>query len=143
MSPLPPRAADAAWLEASVAAHGACAGTVHRWTWQYDQPVLVLRAAVNIPPAVQAVTATIPRGKGMAGLAWVRARPVSTCDLQTDETGDVRPGARAVQAQGAVALPVFDAAGAVRAVVGYAFADRGDPVGAQLEALAQAAAGLP
>ena len=47
----------------------------------------------------------------MAGLAWLRGEPVSTCDLATDATGDVRPGARAVAAQAAVAVPVFEGDG--------------------------------
>jgi hypothetical protein len=105
--------------------------------------VLELVAAHNIPPAVQRVTARVPRGKGMAGLALERDRPVSTCNLQTDASGDVRPGARAVDAQAAVALPVHDAAGRVRAVVGIAFAGERDMDEPALARLAEAAAGLP
>src|SRR5690606_40586038 len=48
------------------------------------------------------------------------ALPIS-CNLQTDATGDVRPGARAVDARAAVAIPVRDAHGQLRAVVGIAF----------------------
>ena len=57
----------------------------------------------------------------MAGLALERNRPVSVCNIQTDRSGDVRPGARAVNAQAAAALPIHDPAGDVRAVVGIAF----------------------
>ncbi len=95
--------ATEAWLKAFLGRHGAVAGTVHV-TLDDDPDLLALRAAVNIPPKVQEVTARVPRGKGMAGLALERAQPVSTCNLQTDETGDVRPGAKAVAAQAAVAL---------------------------------------
>ena len=56
----------------------------------------------------------------MAGVAQVRKEPVQTCNLQTDETGNIKPGAKAVNAQAAIALPVFDSALAVRAVVGIA-----------------------
>jgi hypothetical protein len=41
---------------------------------------LRLSAAVNIPPPVVRATETIPKGKGMAGLAWsgtVQSRPAT------------------------------------------------------------------
>jgi hypothetical protein len=107
------------WLTGFIQrAHGV-AGTVH---WLAGD-VLVLRAAVNIPAKVQEITRTIPKGKGMAGLAWERALPVQTCNLKTDDTGDVRPGAKAVNARGAIAIPLNDAQGAFVGVVGVAFAD--------------------
>src|SRR3954471_6323179 len=104
------------WLQGFLGAHGGIAGTVH----ERQGDLLVLRAAINIPPPVVRATETIARGKGMAGLAWERNRAVATCNLKTDATGDVRPGAKAVDAQGAVAIPVRDEAGEVRAVVGIA-----------------------
>ena len=113
------RAAATAWLEGFVSRGGGIAGTLHRLVG--DQ--LVLEAAVNIPEPVQQLTRSIPRGKGMAGLAWERGVPVQTCNLQTDSSGDVRPGARAVEAHAAVALPVHRADGALMGVVGLAFAD--------------------
>lgn len=123
-----------AWLTGQLAAAGAVAGTVH----VVEDGVLRLTAAVNIPPPVRAVVETIPEGKGMAGLAWRRRRPVETCDLETDTTGDVRPGAKAVDAHAAVALPVFDDDDAVWAVVGFAFAESGQPEVQRLRALAEA-----
>src|SRR5262245_6934750 len=105
------------WLKTFLGAHGGAAGTVHR----LEGDVLALAASVNIPPPVVRATERIPFGKGMAGLAWERNRPVATCNLKTDETGDVRPGAKAVDAQAALAIPVRDADGRVRAVVGIAF----------------------
>lgn len=110
---------ERAWLQAQIEAFGGVAGTVHRRAGLH----LTLSAAMNIPRPVVARVQTIPRGKGMAGLALERAAPVQTCDLQTDETGDVQPGAKAVDAGAAVAVPVFDDRGQVRAVVGIAFAD--------------------
>ena len=127
------------WLEGFVRAQGGAAGTVHR----REGEALTLAAAVNIPPPVIAATLTVPRGKGMAGLALARGAAVQTCNLQTDKSGDVRPGARAVAAQAAIALPVRDAAGEIRAVVGIAFAREGEIAEAQVRALAEAAAGLP
>ncbi len=109
--------AQADWLQQFISKHGGIAGTVH----ERHHDLLELRASVNIPPKVVEVTRTIPKGKGMAGLAWERDAPVQTCNLKTDTTGDVRPGARAVDAQAAVAIPVHDDAGQIRAVVGIAF----------------------
>ncbi len=99
--------------------HGGVAGTVHR----RDGEVLSLAGAHNIPPKVQEVTKLIPKGKGMAGLAWERAQPVQTCNLKTDNTGDVRPGAKAVNAKAAVALPVHADNDELLAVVGIAYND--------------------
>jgi hypothetical protein len=126
------------WLEAYLRAHGGIAGTVHR----HEQGVLWMDAAVNIPEPVRRVTETIPRGKGMAGLALERDRPVSTCNLQ-QPSADVKPGAAAVGAGAAVAFPVHDASGAVRAVVGIAFPDARPLDDGALQALTEAASDLP
>jgi hypothetical protein len=79
----------------------------------------------------------------MAGLALERNAPVSTCNLKTDATGDVRPGARAVDAKAAVALPVRDSSGEVQAVVGIAYPDERDLSDAHLAELTADAALLP
>lgn len=127
------------WLGAFLSRHAAIAGTVH----VIDGGVLRLRAHKNIPPPVVRVTETIPRGKGMAGLAWERDQPVQTCNLKTDETGDVRPGAKAVDAQAAVAIPVHDGEGGLRAVVGIAFLGEREFSEAELEAFERSAEELP
>jgi len=127
------------WLQQFLSAHGGVAGTVHLC----DGNTLALAAAVNIPPPVVEKTRRIPRGKGMAGLAWERDDIVSTCNLKTDQTGDVQPGARAVDAQAAVAIPVHDAAGGVRAVVGIAFLGDRTFTADELAAFSRAAAALP
>jgi hypothetical protein len=122
-------------LREFIGAHGGVAGTLH----VLDQERLRLRAAHNIPEKVQQITAEIPKGKGMAGLAWERRIPVSTCNLQTDQTGDVRPGARAVGAQAAVAIPLFarsQGPESLWGVVGIAFADERDITDADLERFA-------
>ncbi len=111
-----------AWLEAFLASHGGAAGTVH-----FERGGdLHLAAAKNIPPPVIAVVEHVPRGKGMAGVAQVSKRATQTCNLKTDESGTVKPGAKAVDARAAIALPVLDAAGEVRAVVGIAFDAEGE-----------------
>lgn len=133
------RGAIGPWLQGFIADHGGIAGTVH----VVEGGALALAAAVNIPEKVQEITRTVPRGKGMAGLAWERGVPVQTCNLQTDTSGDVRPGARAVSAQAAVALPVRDASANVRAVVGIAFAGERELGREELARLAERAATLP
>lgn len=127
------------WLRDFIGAHGGVAGSVH----VLDADLLTLRASVNLPPPVIAATRTIPKGKGMAGLAWERQEPVLTCNLKTDETGDVRPGAKAVEAAAAIAIPVTDAAGQFRAVVGIAFAEERPFTQDELIAFARAASALP
>jgi L-methionine (R)-S-oxide reductase len=127
------------WLKQFLFAHGAVAGTVHL----RDGEVLTLSASVNIPPPVVEKTRVIPKGKGMAGLAWERDTPVSTCNIKADASGDVRPGAKAVDAAAAVAIPVHDTAGALRAVVGLAFADDREFSPAELDRFARAAEALP
>jgi hypothetical protein len=126
------------WLEQFLAAHQGVAGTVHRLVGD----ALQIEAAVNIPEPVIRATTTIPRGKGMAGLAWERDQPVQTCNLQ-DPGKDVRPGAKAVGAGAAIAFPVHDAGGRVRAVVGIAFARTGELAADEVQRLEHAGAGLP
>jgi hypothetical protein len=128
-----------AWLQSFVHDRGGIAGTVHL----RDGGELALAASLRIPPPVLAIVQRVPYGKGMAGLAFERNQPVSTCNLQTDRTGDVRPGARAVDAQAAVALPVRDARGEVRAVVGIAFAGERTLTEDQLAAWCVDAQALP
>lgn len=127
------------WLKQWIATHGGVAGTVH--LRQGDD--LVLTAAVNIPPKVVAIVNLVPKGKGMAGLAFERNAPVSTCNLKTDTTGDVRPGAKAVDANAAVAIPIHDAHGEVRGVVGIAYMGEREMDDAELLLLTKEAEALP
>ena len=127
------------WLKKFLSDHGAVAGTVH----YLKGDALELAASINIPPPVVEKTQSIPKGKGMAGLAWERDDIVSTCDLKTDNTGDVQPGARAVNARAAVAIPVHGEQGEVRAVVGLAFMGDRELDGDELERFKRAAEVLP
>ena len=133
------REQDQLFLTQLMSAHGGVAGTVHR----REGELLVISAAVNIPPPVVEVTRHIPFGKGMAGLAWQRQAPVQTCNLKDDGSGDVRPGAKAVDAAAAVALPLNDGSGVVRAVVGVAFAEVGELPPERVQALWDDARTLP
>lgn len=128
------------WLEAFVRDQGGVAGTVHQ---RIDADTLALAASVNIPPPVQQIVGRIPKGKGMAGLAFEHNEPIATCNIKDDVSGRVRPGAKAVNAQAAVAFPVSDASGAVRAVVGIAYAGDRDLGQPELDALTAAALSLP
>ena len=129
-----------AWLETFIHTHQGIAGSIHRRSGPDE---LALVAAVNIPEVVKSIVKTVPSGKGMAGLALERNAAISSCNIQSDTTGQVRPGARAVDAQAAVALPVQNSHGEVRAVVGIAFANERTLTDAELLALAEAASSLP
>jgi L-methionine (R)-S-oxide reductase len=120
-----------AWLRSYVQRNGGVAGTVHlRGSEQLE-----LKAAVNIPPKVVEIVRSIPKGKGMAGLAWERDDAVHTCNLKSDESGDVRPGAKAVDANAAVAIPIHDATGQIRGVVGIAYMGERDMTEVELDSL--------
>jgi putative methionine-R-sulfoxide reductase with GAF domain len=101
-------------LEDIVRRFGADTGTVHL----LEGGVLVLKAHVGIPPHVVEIVRTVPVGKGMAGLAAERNAPVDSCNIQTDTTGDVRPGAKATGVNGAMVVPIRDAAGAAVGALG-------------------------
>jgi L-methionine (R)-S-oxide reductase len=134
-----PNVATDAWLKSFLSDHGGIAGTVH--LLQGD--VLKLTSAVNIPPPVVKVTETIPKGKGMAGLAWERDEVVAVCNIKSDTSGDVRPGAKAVDAQAALAIPVRSSTGDLRGVVGIAFMGERNFSDSELQAFETAAASLP
>jgi L-methionine (R)-S-oxide reductase len=80
-------------------------GTIHLLG---DDGVLHLRAAsAGIPQVVLDTIKDVPVGKGMAGLAVERRQPVNACNIQTDGSGDVRPGARATGLQGSIVVPIL------------------------------------
>jgi len=128
------------WLSEFLRAHGGVAGTVHRVV---AADMMHLDAAVNIPPPVQAATREIPVGKGMAGIAMAEDRCVSTCNLRDDQSGAVKPGAKAVGAGAAVAFPVHDSAGNVRAVIGIAWREERTLGDDELRALQSAGEAMP
>jgi len=80
-------------------------GTIH---FLGDDGMLHLAAVTDgMPEPVLAIIRTIPVGKGMAGLAVERAEPVNACNIQTDTSGDVRPGAKATGLSGSIVVPIF------------------------------------
>lgn len=127
------------WLKGFVERNGGVAGTVH----MRGAEQLELKASLNIPPQVLEVVREIPKGKGMAGLAWERDEPVHTCNLKTDDSGDVRPGAKAVDANAAVAIPIHDDDGDLRGVVGIAYMGEHDLTPRELDLLRAEAEALP
>ena len=108
-------------LSATIAHFECAAGTVHF----LRGGVLVLAASQNIPPPVVQIVATVPIGKGIAGLAADRREPVTICNLQTDDSGQARPGARATGMEGSLAVPML-VDGELRGVLGIAKAQAHD-----------------
>lgn len=127
------------WLCDFARKTGAVAGTVH--VRQGDG--LRLAAALHIPPPVAEAVRSVPWGKGMAGMALETGEAVTTCNLKEDETGRVKPGAKAVSAQAAVALPIKDGTGFVVAVVGVAFMEEREIGSGEIARLLADASHLP
>jgi len=97
-----------------LAKFGADSGTIHTLG---DDGVLHLKAAsAGIPQVVLDTIQRVPVGKGMAGLAVERRQPVDACNIQTDASGDVRPGARATGLQGSIVVPMLRGDAAVGAL---------------------------
>jgi signal transduction protein with GAF and PtsI domain len=89
-------------------------GTIHMMG---DDRMLHLTAASRgIPEVVLNTIKVVPVGKGMAGLAVERARPVDACNIQTDTSGDVRPGALATGLQGSIVVPIMRGDAAIGAL---------------------------
>lgn len=104
-------------LDATIESFGCQAGTVH---WLDPQSgLLKLAAHRNIPPPIVEIVATVPIGKGIAGLAAQKREPVSLCNLQTDTSGQARPAAKTTGMEGSLAVPMI-VGGELRGVLGIA-----------------------
>jgi L-methionine (R)-S-oxide reductase len=101
-------------LEDIVRRFDADTGSIH----VLEGGILVLKAQVGLPPHVAEIVKLVPIGKGMAGLAFERNEPVSTCNIQTDQSGDVKSGARATGVNGAIVVPIRDSEGQARGALG-------------------------
>ena len=104
-------------LDESIRAFGCQAGTVH-WL-DVQSGMLKLAASRNIPEAITQIIATVPIGKGIAGLAAEKREPISLCNLQTDTSGQARPAAKTTGMEGALAVPMLTG-GELRGVLGVA-----------------------
>ncbi|MBI3736663.1 GAF domain-containing protein [Candidatus Sumerlaeota bacterium] len=81
--------------------------------------MLKLAAQRGIPEMILDKVRMIPIGKGMAGLAAERLEPVQVCNLQTDESGQAKPGAKLTQMEGSISFPML-AGGKLRGTMGVA-----------------------
>jgi L-methionine (R)-S-oxide reductase len=104
-----------------LAAFGADSGTIH--LLGNDGRLHLKTASAGIPQVVLDTVREVPVGKGMAGLAVERKQPVNACNIQTDTSGDVRPGARATGLQGSIVVPILRGSEAIGAL---GIANRGE-----------------
>jgi len=93
-------------VDAIARAFDARTATLHRT--DPSGSFLHLVVSHGLPEHVIALTRRIPVGKGMAGLCAQRREPVTVCNIQTDDSGTARPGARETGVAGAIVVPVFD-----------------------------------
>jgi L-methionine (R)-S-oxide reductase len=108
-------------LSETIAHFGCQAGTIH----QLQDQVLILATSLNIPEQVVQIVKTVPVGKGIAGLAAERQEPITICNLQTDTSGQARPGAKATGMEGSLAVPMITE-GELKGVLGIAKASAYD-----------------
>jgi len=93
-------------------------GTIH--TLDRASGMLKLRAQRGIPVAIMDKVSNIPIGKGMAGLAAERKEAVQVCNLQTDTSGQAKPGAKETKMEGSIAAPMLVEGNVLRGVIGIA-----------------------
>jgi len=89
-------------------------GTIH--LLEGDGVLHLKAASAGIPGPKMKTVKHITIGKGMAGLAVERKEPVSVCNLQTDSSGNARPGAKATGMEGAIVVPILKGEQAVGAL---------------------------
>lgn len=92
-------------LEQVVNHFQAQSGTIH-WLSAEDGR-LKISAHVGVPPFVMDKVADIPVGKGIAGLAAQERRPVTMCNIKTDDSGVVGAKAKTMGIEGAIAVPLL------------------------------------
>ncbi len=107
----------AAILDAILTHFGCQVGTIH-FLDDHDGK-LKLAAQKGVPESILNRVQMIPVGKGMAGLAAQRGEPVQICNLQSDESGQAKTGARSTQMEGSISLPMM-LEDRVRGVLGVA-----------------------
>ncbi|SHI81876.1 GAF domain-containing protein [Arenibacter nanhaiticus] len=80
-------------------------GTIH--FLDPSTSLLKLQAHKGIPEFLIPKLSLIPIGKGMAGIAAERLKPVEMCNLQTDNSGVARPSAKDTKVEGSIAIPML------------------------------------
>ncbi|WP_339921960.1 GAF domain-containing protein [uncultured Cyclobacterium sp.] len=93
------------WLEEILVSFNCVTGTLH--ALNSETGLLELKGQVGIPAFLLPKMNVIPVGKGMAGIAAERMEAVQVCNLQTDESGVVRPGAKDTKVEGAITAPMI------------------------------------
>ena len=89
----------------SVLEHFDCStGTLH---FLDSESLLQLQSQIGIPEFLIPKLSSIPIGKGMAGIAAERRKPVEMCNLQTDDSGIARPSAKDTKVEGSLAAPLL------------------------------------
>lgn len=106
---------------AKIIHHFSCdSGAIHMMNDQ-DGCLHLAANGPGMPPFVLDKIRIIPVGKGMAGLCVERNAPVDSCNIQTDATGDVQPGAKQTGLQGSIVVPIRHAeSGAAIGALGVA-----------------------
>ncbi|PZX49154.1 GAF domain-containing protein [Algoriphagus chordae] len=92
-------------LESIISAFDCSTGTLHRLDTESN--LLMLKSQVGIPDFLLPKMSSIPIGKGMAGIAAERKKPVEMCNLQTDDSGVARPAAKETKVEGSIAVPML------------------------------------
>lgn len=92
-------------LEMILGHFGAQSGTIHYFDAPSQQLKLV--AQIGVPEVILDKVRDIPIGKGIAGLAALERRPVTVCNIQTDNSGRVAPNAKLTGMEGAIAVPML------------------------------------
>jgi len=80
-------------------------GTIH--TIDASTGMLKMRARRGIPDSILDKVKMIPIGKGMAGIAAERKQAVQVCNLQTDNSGVAKPGAKDTKMEGSISAPMM------------------------------------
>lgn len=111
------REALSAVLDRALAHFGCVTGTIHRLNPATRLLELVVQR--GIPDAILDRVRSIPIGKGMAGIAAERRACVQVCNLQTDDSGVAKIGARLTEMQGSIAAPIL-VDGDLRGAIGVA-----------------------
>jgi putative methionine-R-sulfoxide reductase with GAF domain len=101
-------------LEGILGRFGADTGTIHL----LEDGILVLKAHAGVLPPVVRIVERVPIGKGMAGLATERNQPVSTCNIQSDNSGDVNAAAKHTGVGGAIVVPIRNGLGSAVGALG-------------------------
>ncbi len=92
-------------LDDIILAFDCTTGTIH--TLDPATDLLMLKAQKGIPEFLMPKMVQIPIGKGMAGIAAERKKPVEMCNLQTDDSGVARPAAKETKVEGSIAVPML------------------------------------